>query len=48
MFAKKTEAIHMNGEDYKKAIIEMLDQIDDVLILRRIYLILVVITREGR
>jgi len=38
----------MNGEDYKKAIIEMLDQIDDVLILRRIYLILVVITREGR
>ncbi len=38
----------MNGEDYKKAIIEMLDQIDDVLILRRIYLILIVITREGR
>lgn len=38
----------MNGEDYKKAIIEVLDQIDDVLILRRIYLILVVITREGR
>ena len=40
MFAfEETEAIHMNAEDYKKIIIEMLDHLNesDAIFLRQIY-----------
>ena len=36
----------MDNENYKKRIIEMLEQINDEAFLRRIYLILVVVTKE--
>lgn len=35
----------MNNEEYKKQIIEMIRQVEDTAMLRRIYLILVVIVR---
>jgi len=37
----------MKREEYEEKIIELLDKIDDSLLLRRIYLFVVVITRES-
>ena len=49
MFAKcmyRTEVLHMNAEEYKNQIIKIVKQLNDVSILRRIYLILVAIVGE--
>lgn len=37
----------MSNEEYKKQIIEMIRQVEDTAMLRRIYLILVVIVRRS-
>ena len=42
----KSEVLHMNAEEYKNQIIKIVKQLNDVSILRRIYLILVAIVGE--
>lgn len=42
------EVIHMDNEDLKNEIIELINQISDAAVLRRIYLILVVIIGTDR
>lgn len=42
------EVIHMDNEDLKNEIIELINQISDAALLRRIYLIIVVIVGTGR
>ena len=49
VFAKciyRTEVLHMSDEEYKNQIIKIVKQLNDVSILRRIYLILVAIVGE--
>lgn len=50
MFAivSQWEVIHMDNEDLKNEIIELINQISDAAVLRRIYLIIVVIVGADR